>query len=98
MNYFSADEEVERVSLVSDGSGGQNRNGTMVGMVQYWLQFCSPSHRECVKLAYPAVGHPFPPYAFNLENANQEEDHPDDVEEKAFLVILSDAEDIDLRI
>nr|CAI5833803.1 unnamed protein product [Callosobruchus analis] len=34
---------------------------------------------------------------FNLEDANQEKDHPDDVEEKA-LVILSDAEDNDLRI
>nr|CAI5832453.1 unnamed protein product [Callosobruchus analis] len=35
--------------------------------------------------------------AFDLENANQKEDHPDDVEDED-LAFLSDAQDNDLRI
>lgn len=33
----------------------------MVGMVQYWLQCCSPPHLKCVELVYPVVGHSFLP-------------------------------------
>nr|CAI5868926.1 unnamed protein product [Callosobruchus analis] len=47
---------LERVRLVADGCGGQNKNSTMVGMVQYWLQY-SPSHIKYLQLAYPVVGH-----------------------------------------
>nr|CAI5824315.1 unnamed protein product [Callosobruchus analis] len=52
------DEEVERRRLVDGGCGGQNKNSTMVGVVQYWLQFCSPAHIKCV---HPVVGYPFLP-------------------------------------
>nr|CAH7744237.1 unnamed protein product [Callosobruchus chinensis] len=61
LKNFSFDEEVERVRLVADGCWGQNKNSTMVGMVQYWLQCCSPSHIKCVELVYPVVGHSFFP-------------------------------------
>nr|CAI5819702.1 unnamed protein product [Callosobruchus analis] len=54
-------EELERAHLVADGFGGQNKNRIMVGIIQFWVQFCSPSHIKCVRLAYPVVEHPFLP-------------------------------------
>ena len=61
LKHFNFNQEVEQVRLVADGCGGQNKNTTMVGMIQYWLQCCSPPHIKCVELVFPIVGHSFLP-------------------------------------
>lgn len=61
LKHFSFNQEIERVRLVADGCGGQNKNTTMVGMIQYWLQCCSPPNVKTVELVFPIVGHSFLP-------------------------------------
>lgn len=61
LQNFNFDEEVQQVRLVCDGCGGQNKNSSMIGMVQYWLKCCSPPQIQLVELVYPVVGHSFLP-------------------------------------
>ncbi|KAI4469552.1 dna-directed rna polymerases i ii and iii subunit rpabc2 [Holotrichia oblita] len=61
LQNFNFDEEVQQVRLVCDGCGGQNKNSSIIGMVQYWLKRCSPPQIQLVELVYPVVGHSFLP-------------------------------------
>lgn len=55
LQNFNFDEEVQQVRLVCDGCGGQNKNSSMIGMVQYWLKRCSPPQIQLIELVYPVV-------------------------------------------
>lgn len=61
LQNFSFDEKVEMVRLAADGCGGQNKNSSMVGMIIYWLQCCSPPHIKQLEMVFPVVGHSFLP-------------------------------------
>lgn len=53
--------DVNKIYLVSDGCGGQNKNSTMIGMVSHWLHNDSPQHIKEVEMVFPVVGHSFIP-------------------------------------
>ncbi|VEN36138.1 unnamed protein product [Callosobruchus maculatus] len=53
-------ENVERLRLMCDGCGGQNKNTTMIGMLCSWLQK-APAHLQQIELIFPMVGHSFLP-------------------------------------
>lgn len=52
---------VSTVRLFADGCGGQNRNGSMICMLQYWLVNEAPANVKQVCLIFPVPGHSYMP-------------------------------------
>lgn len=51
---------IKKIRLFADGCGGQNKNKTMIAMLQRWL-LQSPKNVEEVELIFPIRGHSFIP-------------------------------------
>ncbi|KAK9737194.1 hypothetical protein QE152_g10926 [Popillia japonica] len=45
---FDFEEKVKMLRLICDGCGSQHKNTTMVGMLNYWLQYEAPLNIELV--------------------------------------------------
>lgn len=49
------------LKLYSDGCGGQNKNTTVIFMLQYWLLKKAPPNVEKILIYFPIVGHSYIP-------------------------------------
>lgn len=54
-------QNASTVRLFADGCGGQNRNSSMVCMLQYWLITEAPDNIKEVCLTFPVPGHSYMP-------------------------------------
>lgn len=61
LKNFEFGKEVATVRLCCDGCGAQNKNSTVVGMLNYWLQFEAPPQIKKIEIVYPVVGHSYIP-------------------------------------
>ena len=52
---------IDKIRLVSDGCGGQNKNSTVIGMVAHWLATKAPSSVRYVEMIFPVTGHSYIP-------------------------------------
>lgn len=50
-------EKITHIRFVCDRCGGQNKNRTMMGMVQFWLSKKAPDQISTVEIIFPIVGH-----------------------------------------
>lgn len=50
---------INKISLVADGCGGQNKISTMMGMLPTWFSSLAPVHIESLEMVFPNVGHSF---------------------------------------
>lgn len=52
---------ISKLKLFSDGCGGQNKNKTMIGILNHWFLNEAPTNLETVEIWFPVVGHSFIP-------------------------------------
>lgn len=52
---------IKNLRCVADGCGGQNKNTTMMFMLQYWLAKHAPTHLKKIEVIFPIPGHSFIP-------------------------------------
>ncbi|KAK9744522.1 hypothetical protein QE152_g7745 [Popillia japonica] len=45
--------------LICDGCGSQNKNTTIVGMLNYWMHYEAPLNIELVEMVFPLVEHSY---------------------------------------
>ncbi|KAK9711307.1 hypothetical protein QE152_g25536 [Popillia japonica] len=61
LSSFDFEENVKMLRLICDGCGSQNKNTTLVGLLNYWLQYEAPLNAELVDMVFPVVGHSYIP-------------------------------------
>lgn len=54
-------DNVDKVRLIADGCGGQNKNTILMGMCSYWLSTMAPKTIKSIEIIFPVVGHSFLP-------------------------------------
>lgn len=52
-------DNIDKVRLMCDGCGGQNKNTTMIAMCVNWLLTSAPQSVKIIELVYPVPGHSF---------------------------------------
>lgn len=61
LSHFKFGKHVKVIRLVCDGWGAQNKNSTIIAMLNYWLQCEAPHHIARIELIFPVVGHSYIP-------------------------------------
>ena len=51
----------EKIRLIADGCGGQNKNSIFVAMCSFWLGTLAPNHIKEIEVVFPVTGHSFLP-------------------------------------
>ncbi|CAG9792698.1 unnamed protein product [Diatraea saccharalis] len=54
-------EGKNKIRIMADGCGSQNKNSTMIAMCAFWLTTSAPKEIKIVELIFPVPGHSFMP-------------------------------------